>query len=505
MNHFNPEKIFDLSMTLHDLKFLNSDYSPDTPFFGNLTVTGKLHLSGTSDNMKLRSPQTIHIAGNSTLGIPLANQNGLNTNNNFIRFVHSFNDLQKEQPGEAAQGTHNENMVPQALQQLTFSERMNLDLHFTTSDPINVRIIFNNVTNEHISARGTGRMRITMQSGKLRMFGHFNVDGGNYQFVRGEIFSRKLAINPGGSIIWEGPPDNGRLNIHAVYHARPDISSLYTSSKNLGEQAPHDVPVNLVVHITGPMQHLQKQYHFEIPNNFNLTSNSTLQYTLQSINNNDQQKLLQATSILLTGNFLAIGPASGSTTGQLGGEFSRSSTFINPLLSNQIISPLLSNQINSLIKGNVVNFDFNFRLNQYNQIDLGLALRLYNNKVILRREGYLTGGRTQSTETQRIGDLSATYRINRHLSLDAFHRQDNIFGNIPTGAKANDILPTTDGLGIKTQVQFNTWQQLAHKVQNFFRGLFGKDKINYKKRAHKEKNKQEKKESRKDYGLGRNE
>ncbi len=486
MNHFKPEKIFDIRMTLNNLKFLNTDYAPDTPFFGNLTVTGKLRLSGTSNNMKLRSPQTIHIAGNSMLGIPLANQNGLNPNNNFIRFVNSFKHLQKKASKPAAESTQNSNTPYQPDQHLTFSERMDLDLHFTTSDPINVRIIFDEVTNEHLSAQGTGRMRITMESGNMRLFGHFNVDGGDYQFVRGEIFSRKLDISPGGSIVWEGPPDNGRLNIHAVYHARPSLSSLYSTSDNLGEQTPQRVPVDLVVHITGPMQHLQKQYQFEIPNNFNLTSNSTLQYTLQSINTNQQQKLLQATSILLTGNFLAIGPSS-STTGQLGGEFGRSSTFINPLLSNQIISPLVSNQINSLINSNAVNFDFNFRFNQYNQIDLGVALRLYNNKVILRREGYLTGGRTQSTQTQRIGDLSATYRINRHLSLNAFHRQDNIFGNIPTGARANDILPTTDGLGIKTQVQFNTWQQLAHKVQNFFRGMFGKDKINYKKQARKEK------------------
>src|SRR5699024_5214493 len=119
-----------------------------------LTVTGKLRLSGTSNNMKLRSPQTVHIAGNSMLGIPLANQNGLNTNNNFIRFVSSFNDLQKKQTAPATQSANstNKNSFHQANSHLTFSERMDLDLHFVTSDPINVRIIYDPVTNEHISA-----------------------------------------------------------------------------------------------------------------------------------------------------------------------------------------------------------------------------------------------------------------------------------------------------------------------------------------------------------------
>jgi hypothetical protein len=215
-----------------------------------------------------------------------------------------------------------------------------------------------------------------------------------------------------------------------------------------------------------------------------------LQFRLNRINNDEQEKLLQATSLLLTGNLLNT-EGSESQTAQLRNELTKGSTFINPILSNQVISPLLSSQINSLLDSDVSQFDIDFNLNQYNQIDLGVALRLYNDKLVLRREGYLTGGAAGSSFGERIGDLNATYRINQNLSLTAFHRQDQIFGSIASNAQSGDFSPTVDGVGVEASVQFNTWEQLGHKVQNFFRRLIGKEEINFEAREQNSESEQE--------------
>ncbi len=118
-------------------------------------------------------------------------------------------------------------------------------------------------------------------------------------------------------------------------------------------------------------------------------------------------------------------------------------------------------------------FDIDFNLNAYNEIDLGIALRLYNDRLIFRREGQLTGGPEESSFGERIGDLNATYRINRGLSVTAFHRQDQSLGNVTSSTRAGDVTPSVDGIGLEAQLQFNTWRELQGKISNTFNKILG--------------------------------
>ncbi|MBN2731944.1 MAG: AsmA family protein [Balneolaceae bacterium] len=492
LNDFKPITYLDLQLQLNDLRFLDNSYDPEVPFFGSLSGTGTVRLTGANTNMQLQSMGSITVSENSTLSIPLLAQTELNTTNNFIQFVDSFENPEQQNANltgdDLDDGNLDEETIEQALDDLTFNERFNLDLQFNAPKDIAVRLIFDPVTGEILRARGTGRLRITMNNGNVQMFGNYAVSGGSYQFVSGEIFARELDIRPGGSIVWEGPPDNARLDIEAVYHARTSTDFLGgAGSESTTEGASGRIPVDLIVEISGTMSSVENSYYFELPNNFNLTSNSRAQFRINQINRDEQQKLLQATSLLLTGDLLPV--QSGTQTASLGQSLSTRNTLVNPLLSNQVISPLLSNQINSLLNSDVSRFDIDFNLNAYNQIDLGIALRLYNDKLILRREGYLAGGNTESTFGDRIGDLNATYRINRNLSITAFHRQDQTLSSFTGPNRNTELTPTVDGVGLEAQVQFNTWQQLSHKVQNFFRRLVGKEEIDFE--AREEENKTE--------------
>lgn len=160
-----------------------------------------------------------------------------------------------------------------------------------------------------------------------------------------------------------------------------------------------------------------------------------------------------------------------------------SSTYI-PILSKQILSPLISQQINSLFNGNIAHFNFDFSFNnQFNQVGLGVSLSLFSNKLVLRRQGYIAG---EYIGRNRVGSLSATYHINNNLSAMVFHRQDLLLSSFAPASPNADvspvIAPLVNGVGLNAHVKFNTWQQLMHKVRNFFRKLFGKKPIDFKKR-----------------------
>lgn len=466
LNDFKPLTYLDLSLAMDRLQFLNSTMDPDVPFFGNVSGTGILQLSGSNNDMDLRTQKPIQLTDNSSLSIPLMEETELAETGRFIQFVDSFEDPLKSAPPASSENEEaREEELKLEIQEMTFSERFDLDLQFGTAGNIGVDLIFDPVTGEVLNSRGSGQMRISMQDQELQMFGRYQIASGTYQFVTGEIISRRLDLQSGGTIIWEGPLDNARLDISAIYHARPNVSTLTSEgrveSQNQGNS--QQIPVDLIVNITGTLNSVENSYYFQLPSSLDLSSNSTLSYTINQINRDEQQKLLQATSILFTGQFIPTQGA-GSATASLSQNLTRGSTVLNPLLSNQVISPLLSNQINALLDSDVSRMDIDFNLNAYNEVDLGIALRLYNDRLILRREGQITGGGPQTTLGDRIGDLNATYRISRRLSLTAFHRQNQILSNFGAQSQAGDITPSVDGVGVETQFRFNTWQELWNKV-----------------------------------------
>lgn len=495
LNDFEPLTFFDLSMSMDELQFLNNKYDPDVPFYGSVSGSGTVRLTGSNTDLYMRTLNPVEVNSSSEMSIPLLEETELQQTGKFIRFVDSFENLdQKKQQAtdEApAETERQEEQLVETIQNMTFSERVDLDLQFETSENITVNLIFDPVLGEVLTAQGTGQMRITMQDQDVQMFGQYTINDGNYQFVTGEIISRDLELEPGGTIVWEGPPDNARLDISAIFNARPDVSTL-SGTVGSEDQTTQQVPIELIVEINGTLNSVENNYYFRLPTSLDLSSGSTLQYTINQINRDEQQKLLQATSILFTGEFI---PTQGATSGtaSLSQSLTRGSTVLNPWLSNQVISPLLSQQINALLNSDVSRFDINFNLNADYQVDLGIALRLYNDRLILRREGLITGGGPQSTLEDRIGDLNATYRIRRGLSLTAFHRQDQVLNNY-TSSQASDVTPSVDGVGLEANLQFNTWSELWGKISRLF-GL-GKKSDNEKNQTDRladQKAKEEKK------------
>ena len=472
LNDFDPITYLDLSLDMKRLQFLNNKMDPDVPFYGNVSGTGLVRLSGSNTDMYMRTENPVQVSSNSEVSIPLLEETELQESGKFIRFVDSFDEVYKKSKPAVErvdqESERTEEALEQALEEMTFMERFDLDLRFNASENLSVNLIFDPVIGDVLTAQGTGQLRITMQDQDVQMFGQYNINGGNYQFVTGEIISRRLELESGGTIIWEGPPDNARLDISAVYNARPNVSTLLSEDglSDQNENGSQQVPVDLIVEINGTLNSVENNYYFRLPSTMELSSNSTLQYTINQINRDEQQKLLQATSILFTGQFIPT-QGMGSGTATLSQNLTRGSTYVNPFLSNQV-SSLLSNQINTLLNSDVSRLDIDFNLNAYNEVDLGIALRLYNDRLIFRREGQITGSGSQSTPGDRIGDLNATYRIRKGLSLTAFHRQDQVLGNLQSSPQAGDVTPYIDGLGIESQVQFNTWRELLNRIKRIF-------------------------------------
>ena len=457
LNNFQPTKYINIQLSLDDLQFLNTNADPDIPFYGTIYGTGEVEILGTNFSPELRTNGPVLISPNSVMSIPLEPETEIEQERSFIEFVETF-----EGPYWGVSQSNDENGNGNGEQEeLTFLQRFTMDLQFEADDPFTIRMIFDQVTSDILTADGTGQMRILLEDQDVSLFGRYNISSGNYQFVSGDIFTRRFALEQGGTISWSGDLIDADLDVTAVYRARPNISTLLTgSAAGSGIDASQRVPVELVLVIGGTINAVENDFFFRMPTGIDGISDPTITAQINNLNQNEEEKLIQATSILISGNFLPPTQAQGLGLAE---SFSGAAV-VSPFVTSQIINPLLSNQINSLLRSDIT-FDIDFNLNQFNEVDLGVALRLFDDRIVLRREGQITG------EQSAIGDIGATYRINRTFSVTAFHRQD------PTLAYTSGVesrqSQEMNGVGVEAQVQFNTWQNLRSRIAGAFRKLFG--------------------------------
>lgn len=466
LDDFSGTTYLDLTMELNNLQFMNNPYDPDIPFYASARGTGQARITGSNFSPFLRTTQPIVISPDSRISVPVVDDTELQQSQNFIRFVDTFDwQTLRERELNGDQNTEGTTFQfdPDAL---TFVERFTLDLQFLAEDPVNFRLIFDRVTNEILTASGTGQIRLNLTDQNFSIFGRMNITGGDYQFVAGDIISRRFQLMQGGSILWEGDPANARLNVNASYRARPDLSALMTSGSINSQQGGQRFPVDLILNIGGTLTELENDFYFQVPSNIEGTLDPTLLTQINSINRNEEEKIIQATSILISGNFIPLTTASTEGgTGMALRDALSSGAVVNPLITGQVINPLLSDQINSLLRSDM-SLDIDFNLTTYNQIDLGVAFRLYNDRLILRRDGQITGPYSD------IGDLGATYRINNVFAITAFHRQDPTLTNTSTNETRQ--VQEMNGVGVEAQIQFNTWQEFLNRISNAVQRLFGR-------------------------------
>jgi len=436
-NDFKSSKDLNITMVLQNLQFLNNTFTNDVPFYGTAFGTGTFVLSGRTDAPFLQTRGQVVTSANSRMSIPLLDETSVEEQARFVEFVSSFDDAWQPAMVRPVAAT-----AVSAAASNRFTELFTLNLSFAAPPGSTVQLVFDPLTGEILNAQGSGSVQIRLEDQQFNVFGTFNVTQGDYTFVAGDIFLRKFDLRSGGTLVWEGPADNARLNVLAAYRSRPDISVL-----NPALDATR-IPVDLMLSIGGTIQSIENDFYFEFPSNNDITQNASA----LSILNSDEQKLIQATSLLFTGGFI---PTTGLDATQQG------------TLQARGLSLLLSSQVNALLGSRINNLDVDFNLSGFNQADLGVALRLFNDRLVLRGQSQFDQGTTAEQRGAQLGDLGATLRINRALSVEIFHRRD------PTLRALASETETINGIGLEAQYQFNTWDELGQRMWASIRRLFG--------------------------------
>ncbi|WP_263786291.1 translocation/assembly module TamB domain-containing protein [Salinibacter grassmerensis] len=443
---------FDLSASLDGITVIDVSQAEDLPFYGQIRASGPLRLTGPLPDATLES-NSARTTPDSELYIPVSGRT-VEEDAGFIVFADSTG-----QAPSVSQLTRRPNILADRPEGVpSFVEGLNLNLNVTAPDQSTVNLVFDPLVGDVVTVVGSGRVQLQREEGDFSVYGSFDATSGTYLFTAGEVFVRRFAINQ-GTITWDGSPTNAQLDLDAEYRTRASPSGLPGFDGYSGR-----IPVTVQLAISGRVASPQVDLGLSITRSEerNLIGSETLDAVL----NQPARTTEYATSVLLTNTFL-LTTESITQTGTPGsdGESNQLTTAGNQLAFNSV-SQLVSSQLNRYLGEALPNVDLNFGVQgeDPSNLDLiyGVALRLLNERLIIRGEGVYTNDDPADPEAQRAegpqGEFVVEVRLSPSVSAKVFYRRT---GDELTPSRA---LTSSRGAGVSYQTQFSTWRTLLHSI-----------------------------------------
>jgi hypothetical protein len=431
---------FDLDAALDDFEIIDVPSSPALPFYGHIRASGDVTLDGPVFDASLRASDAV-THPESELFIPISEAEAT-SDPGFIVYASDENAPARSgsQQAERSRPTGAPSQRPR-----TFVEGLSMDLNITAPPGSRVHLVIDPLLGDVINAVGSGRVQLQLQDDEFTTFGTFTVTAGDYLFNAGEVFVRRFQIDE-GTITWDGDPADALLNIDAAYRTRASRAGLPDDVQaRLQPLIPVIVQLDIRGRTTAPLVDLrlavergQREAFQEAP-------------YLESLLNQPDRSTEYATSVLLTNSFLL-------TTGGAEGDVLTGSAFNS-------VSQLVASQLNRYLAQVAPNLDLTLGVQgdeSINELDVtaGLALRLLDQRLVIRGEGVYRGLRQDAVdETQQAlqGEFVVEVRLTPNVSVEVFYRRES-------DILSESVLTSTTGAGLSYQTRFPTWQRLFRRL-----------------------------------------
>ena len=440
---------FDLAGELDEITIIDVPNASDLPFYGTIRASGRATLTGPLSDATLRSSNA-RTTPDSELFIP-ASQEGVDTGTGFIVFADSTGQI----PNLEDLTRRDNILADRPAGEPSFTEGLDLDINVRAPEESTVHLVFDPVVGDVVTAQGAGRVQLQRQEGEFLVYGTFNVTEGTYQFTAGEVFVRSFNINE-GTITWDGDPTNAQLSIQAEYRTRASPTGLPGYSDYQGR-----IPVRVQLDISGRVATPQVDLSLSLVRD--QRGSQVGSQTLDAILNQPDRTTEYATSVLLTNTFLLTTESfTQRGAGEADGTGRGLSAAGNQLAFNSV-SQLVASQLNRYLGAALPNVDLSFGLQGEDPSDLdiiyGVALRLLNERLVIRGEGVYTGDDPENRQAQGPqGEFVVEVRLTSRVSLEVFYRRA---GDELTRGQT---YTQSTGAGLSYQTEFPTWKVLFHRL-----------------------------------------
>jgi translocation and assembly module TamB len=296
-------------------------------------------------------------------------------------------------------------------------------------------------------ARGAGALQLRLREGDFTLFGALEVEGGDYLFTASDLFARQFRLDS-GTLLWDGDPTDPRLEVNASYRTRASLTGLVDAEGLTTGTVPLVVRLELRERLQSPSVTLALALDRAAR-----ADPSVGAQTLETLLNTPERRAEYATSVLLTNSFLLT--TSLSDGGQAVG--------VGNQLAFTSLSELVSAQLNRYLSAVVPGLELRVGVEgeRTDALDLtyGVALRLLDERLIIRGEGVLAAERTTAAAQGLQGEFVVEIRLSPAVSVEVYYRrEDDVLQQVTASAAS------TTGASLAYQARFASWRELWRRL-----------------------------------------
>ena len=420
---------FDLKMDVNRMECLDLTEKDNDTFYGKLSATGNIGISGPIENMLMQVDAIT--AGRGQIHIPLSDYASAGTTN-----LLKFKEIE-----QIIEVDPYEEMMNRLKEHREMSSDFGIKLRVTATPEIEAFIEIDKASNNVLTGRGSGVIELDIRPSKeiFNINGNYTISGGNYKFVAMGIASRDFTIQDGSSIRFNGDIMESTLNIDALYKTKASLATLIADTTSVSTRRLVECGIKITDKISNP----RLAFSINIPD-LDPTVKSRVENALSTEDKIQKQFLW----LIVSNNFLPD-EQSGITNNS------------SVLYSN--VSEIMSNQLNSILQKFDIPLDLglNYQPNDKGNdlFDVAVSTQLFNNRVIVNGNIGNRQYNSSSTNSDVVGDLDIEIKLDRQgaFRLNIFSHSADEYTNYLDNSQRN-------GIGLTYQQEFNRFGEFLRKL-----------------------------------------
>ena len=426
--------VYDLSVRSNKIMAINTTPAINEQFYGKTFGSGNVRITGKGANVMIDGVARTEKGTDMNIYLEYEDQA---MQYDFLSFVNSGVKI----PGETKKAP-------------VIKSNIQMKFNVEITPEARVQLIYNSKIGDVIRAHGSSEnMQIFIDNNSnITMFGEYTVEEGDYLFTLQNVINKKFDIQQGGTIQWNGDPNNALVDIKAIYRLKASLLELFVDSyKDIDNQR---IPVLCKIALSRNLSNPDIKFDIELPSAEDRIKNGIKQFV-----SSEEDMNKQMLSLLVLGKFY-IPEANNSLVG------STAST-ASELLSNQF-SNWLSQISNDFDVG--VNYRPGDQITD-DEVELALSTQMFNNRVSIN--GNIANNSSQKINANNnglVGDADVNVKLTRNgkLQLKAYNHSNN---NLIYGTS-----PYTQGVGFSYREDFNDFEELWQKLKHIFKAKTEKPK-----------------------------
>jgi hypothetical protein len=424
--------LYDLTIISPKIKVMNTTLKYNEQFYGDIFANCKLKVQGRGLKVSLTGSLTT-LPGTS-VNISMEYENIIEQYD-FLEFINS-----------------KENTIKDMYFYNPPKSDFTISLNIEVTPDAKTQLVYNSQIGDVIKAEGEGILLFEMNKyGDISLSGDYTVVKGDYLFTLQSIVNKRFTIAPGGTIVWSGDPYNAVIDISAIYSLKTSLSDLLANSYTSANYLYQRIPVECIILLTDELINPTINFKINFPD-----ENEGVKNELEQFINTEEEINKQILSLIVMGKFY--------TPEYMRGQYQTQ----NPNMIGSTASELFSNQLSNWLSQISKNIDVGFKYRPGNSItndelELALSTQIFNDRVILNGNIGNNVNPESNSSSQIVGDFDMRVKLtpNGKIQLKVYNHSNNDL--------IYETAPYTQGVGFSFKEEYNSFEELVHKITSFFK------------------------------------